>query len=92
MTNTRTSSRLCRRRYKKAKMEELGGKRKKIKEKEEPEKETEEGRTRSKKKKKKSRKRKRRTKEKNEPKLEIDAKTTDARKRGIVTPNTYVSL
>ena len=65
MTNTRTSSRLRRRRYKKANMGELGGKRKKIKEKEEPEKETEEGRTRSKKKKKKkSRKRKRRTEEK----------------------------
>ena len=42
MTNTRASSHLCRRRYRKAKIEELGGKKKKIKEEEEePEKETE---------------------------------------------------
>ena len=74
MTNTRRSSRLRRRRYKKANMGELGGKRKKIEEKEEePEKETEERRTRSKKKK-RNRKRKRRTEEKNAPKSEIDAK------------------
>ena len=44
MTNTRTSSRLCLRRYRKAKIEELGGEKKKIEEEEEePEKETEDG-------------------------------------------------
>ena len=82
MINTRRSSRLRKRKYNRG---ELGGKGK-IKEKEEPGKETEEGRSKSKKKKKKkkSRNRKRRTEVTNEPKLETDAKTTDACKRNKI--------